>query len=64
MNNYRIIAESAWKRRVHCSVFRNYIEPAFCVTFEADITRFCTIRSAKTVFLNPFARSYRGKMRE
>lgn len=40
MNNYRIIDESAWKRRVHCSVFRNYIEPAFCVTFEADITRF------------------------
>ncbi len=40
MNNYRIIDESAWKRREHCAVFRNYTEPAFCVTFETDITRF------------------------
>ena len=40
MNNYRIIDESVWKRREHCAVFRNYTEPAFCVTFETDITRF------------------------
>lgn len=25
---------------LHCMVFRNSIEPAFCVTFEADITNF------------------------
>lgn len=25
---------------MHCMVFRNSIEPAFCVTFEADITEF------------------------
>ena len=40
MNNYRLIDESEWKRREHCAVFRNYTEPAFCVTFEADVTRF------------------------
>ena len=25
---------------MHCMVFRNSIEPAFCVTFEADITNY------------------------
>ena len=25
---------------MHCMIFRNSVEPAFCVTFEADITRF------------------------
>ena len=25
---------------MHCNVFRNSIEPSFCVTFEADITKF------------------------
>ena len=40
MNNYKIIDEKTWKRAVHCAVFRNSIEPAFCVTFELDITNF------------------------
>lgn len=25
---------------MHCSIFRNSVEPAFCVTFEADVTGF------------------------
>lgn len=25
---------------MHCMIFRNSVEPAFCVTIEADITRF------------------------
>ena len=25
---------------MHCMVFRNSVEPAFCVTFEVDITKF------------------------
>ena len=37
---YEIIDESTWDRAMHCMVFRNSIEPAFCVTFEADITTF------------------------
>ena len=39
-NNYRVIDEKTWKRATHCMAFRNSIEPAFCVTFEADITNF------------------------
>lgn len=39
-NNYTIIDETKWKRAMHCMVFRNSVEPAFCVTFELDITAF------------------------
>ena len=39
-NTYQIIDEKTWERKIHCMIFRNYIEPAFCVTFEADITNF------------------------
>nr|WP_303870852.1 chloramphenicol acetyltransferase [Acetobacterium wieringae] len=40
--NYKIIDEKNWKRAVHCTVFRNSVEPAFCVTTELDITNFLT----------------------
>ena len=40
MNEYKIIDPSTWKRAAHCTVFRNCVEPAFCVTFELDITEF------------------------
>lgn len=39
-NHYKVIDEKNWNRAMHCMVFRNCIEPAFCVTFEADITNF------------------------
>lgn len=39
-NSYQIIDEKTWKRALHCMVFRNSVEPAFCVTFELDITNF------------------------
>ena len=39
-NSYQIIDEKTWKRAMHCMVFRNSIEPAFCVTFELNITNF------------------------
>ena len=39
-NTYQIIDEKTWKRAMHCMVFRNSVEPAFCVTFEVDITKF------------------------
>lgn len=39
-NKYEVIDESTWERAMHCMVFRNSIEPAFCVTFEADVTEF------------------------
>ena len=39
-NPYTVVDESTWERSMHCMVFRNSVEPAFCVTFEADITDF------------------------
>ncbi len=39
-NSFKVIDEKAWERAIHCKIFRNSIEPAFCVTFEADITNF------------------------
>jgi chloramphenicol O-acetyltransferase type B len=51
MNNHKIIDEKTWKRAMHCAVFRNCIEPAFCVTFELDITNFLKkIRGQKYSF--------------
>lgn len=50
-NHYEVINEENWKRAVHCKVFRNSIEPAFCITFELDITRFLKrIREQKYSF--------------
>lgn len=39
-NTYKIMDLKNWNRAMHCAVFRNSIEPAFCVTFEVDITNF------------------------
>ncbi len=39
-NQFKIIDEKSWDRAMHCMIFRNSVEPAFCVTFEADITSF------------------------
>ena len=39
-NSYTVIDETKWERATHCMIFRNCIEPAYCVTFEADITNF------------------------
>lgn len=39
-NQYKIIDEKTWERAMHCMIFRNNVEPAFCLTFEADITHF------------------------
>lgn len=39
-NAYKVIDEKTWERAMHCMVFRNSVEPAFCVTFDVDITNF------------------------
>lgn len=39
-NKYKVIDEKNWERAMHCAVFRNCVEPAFCVTFEVDVTNF------------------------
>lgn len=50
-NTYRVIDEKTWERAMHCMVFRNSVEPAFCVTFEVDITGFLQkVRARKFSF--------------
>ncbi len=50
-NKYEVIDETNWKRAVHCQIFRNSIEPSYCVTFELDITNFLEkIRTANLSF--------------
>ena len=41
-NQFVRIDEKNWKRAMHCQVIINSVEPAFCVTFELDITNFLT----------------------
>ena len=38
--NYKVIDVNNWKRALHCQIFRNSIEPSYCVTFELDISNF------------------------
>lgn len=50
-NHYKIVDEAKWKRALHCQIFRNSIEPSYCVTFELDITNFLKkVRSEKQSF--------------
>ena len=44
---FKIIDESNWKRSMHCQVFRNSIEPQYCVTFELNITNFLKMTKEK-----------------
>lgn len=36
----KYIDVSTWKRATHCKVFRNSVQPQYCVTFDMDITNF------------------------
>ena len=36
----KYIDVSTWKRAMHCQVFRNSVQPQYCVTFDIDITNF------------------------
>ena len=40
VNPYRVIDEKTWKRASHCMIFKDIVEPSFCVTFELYITDF------------------------
>lgn len=49
--SYKVIDVTNWKRALHCQIFRNSIEPSYCVTFELDITNFIAkIRPMKYSF--------------
>ncbi len=30
-NNYKVIDENNWKRALHCQIFRNSVEPSYCI---------------------------------
>lgn len=48
---WREIDEANWKRAEHCRVFRNCVEPAFCVSLNLDITHFLRkVREKKLSF--------------
>lgn len=50
-NSYQVIDETTWKRAVHCRIFRNSVEPSYCITFELDVSRFLQkVRSMKYSF--------------
>ena len=34
---------STWERALHYQIFRNYLNPQYCVTFELDITHFLEV---------------------
>lgn len=40
MASYQVIDMKSWRRAMHCQVFRDCIEPAYCVSLELDITNF------------------------
>lgn len=39
-NKYEIIDLKTWKRTMHCQIFRQALQPQYCVSFELDITAF------------------------
>lgn len=40
-NTYTVIDINNWKRAMHCMVFRNAVEPQYCISLELDVTNFC-----------------------
>lgn len=46
-NNYKVVDETSWKRAFHCQIFRNSVEPAFCITFEVDVTNYLQMTKEK-----------------
>ena len=36
----KFIDISAWERAMHYEVFRNSVQPQYCVTFDVDVTNF------------------------
>lgn len=36
----QFIDVSTWERAIHCEIFKNSVQPQYCVTFDVDITNF------------------------
>jgi len=39
-STYQTIDMATWKRRLHCQIFRNALQPQYCVSIELDVTNF------------------------
>lgn len=39
-NRYKSIDLETWKRKEVCQIFRNAVQPQYCVSFELDVTNF------------------------
>ncbi|WP_292372421.1 CatA-like O-acetyltransferase [Methanosarcina sp. UBA411] len=39
-NRYQIIDLETWKRKDYCQIYRNAVQPQYCVSFELDVTKF------------------------
>jgi len=39
-NHYEIINLDTWKRKEYCQIYRNAVQPQYCVSFELDVTNF------------------------
>ena len=39
-DSMKFIDVSAWERAMHYEVFRNSVQPQYCVTFDVDVTNF------------------------
>lgn len=39
-NQYSIIDFENWRRKDYCQIYRNAVQPQYCVSFELDVTRF------------------------
>lgn len=39
-NQYKVIDIDSWRRRIHCQIFRNAVQPHYDVTVELDVTNF------------------------
>ncbi|MBS5702412.1 MAG: chloramphenicol acetyltransferase [Butyricicoccus pullicaecorum] len=39
-HTYQIVQPSTWPRAMHCSIFRQYAQPMYSVSFDLDITAF------------------------
>ncbi|AKB47046.1 Chloramphenicol acetyltransferase [Methanosarcina sp. Kolksee] len=39
-NRYQTIDFETWKRKDYCQIYRNAVQPQYCVSFELDVTNF------------------------
>lgn len=43
---------TTWNRAMHCQIFRNSVQPQYCVTFELDITNFLKKSKNEAILLH------------